>query len=887
MAVFVLGMHRSGTSAVARTVNLLGVSLGEATDLMPANKDNPRGYWESSALRLLNDEVLEQLGGTWSAPPRLEPGWESSADLRLLSIRAHLVFPSVYRTSAWIWKDPRNCLLLPFWVKTLGIRPIVVLVRRNPLEVWRSLARRDGLSKPTALALWERYMRQALAHVSGLPVFTLAYERLLQDPFEQCRALRSFLIAQGITCDSVDRRAEIQVFLAPELRHAEYGVAAVSEDADLSGPQRDLFRQLEQLPEVSEAFAPPALGGESAATEDLLAERRHLELAILNERNERWRLERMTMSLFEDVVARARQPPSWSVLRSSATPPASEGGDERAQYDRWLQRETAQADERRTRLAERLTVLANPPQISVVIAPSSPALEALASAVDSLRAQIYPRWQLSVCVGRGEGVVRFLDEASRTDPRVLVTHGEEAREAWQTLRAAFERATGEWVVFLRDGDRLDPEALGEIALRQNAEPEADVLYSDEDSFDASGRRFAPRFKPDWSPDLLLAQPYLGGLLAVRRRLLEQVGGIRPGFDGAEYYDLALRTTERARHVAHLPRLLCHRLAQELSNGVGSPIAANARTAITDALVRRGEEANVEDGDVPGTFRVKRAIRSTLRVSIIIPFRDEPDLLARCLQSIHRFARYDHWEALLVDNQSWQPETHALLAHLATDARCRLLRYDRPFNWSEINNWAARQSNGDLVLFLNNDTEACREGWLTAMIEHAQRPEVGAVGARLLYPNGLVQHAGVILGLHGVADHAFRLLPGDAPGHLALAKSIRNCSAVTGACMMVRRDVFAEMHGFDESFGVAFNDIDFCLRLRDRGYLIVYTPFAELIHFESASRGVADEIVEGSRLARRWLPPGTSDPYFNPNLSLRSPHFGLALDEEVEPWKPTT
>lgn len=876
MAVFVLGMHRSGTSAVARTVNLLGVSLGEEADLMPANEANPRGYWESSALHLLNDELLERLGGTWSAPPRLEPGWESSADLRLLSIRARLLFPSVYRTSVWIWKDPRNCLLLPFWVKTLGIRPVVVLVHRNPLEIWRSLARRDALSKPTAIALWERYTRQALVHASGLPVFVLAYERLLHDPEERCGALRSFLIARGIPCDPADRRAEIQGFLAPELRHAEYGVAAVADDADLTRPQRDLFRELEKLPEASEAFAPPALGPESATTEDLLAERRRIELELLRERRECQRLERTTMSLFDDVVNRARQTPSWSMLRSSAAPPAAERRDDRAQYDQWLERETGRVDERRTRLAERLAALADRPQISVVFAPSSSALEPLASVVDSLRAQIYPRWQLSVCAERGDDAVpRFLDEASRSDPRVLVSHRAETRELWRALQTALERATGEWVVFLRDGDRLDVEALGEIALQLSAEPEADVLYSDEDSLDASGGRFDPRFKPDWSPDLLLAQPYLGGLLAVRRGLVEQMDGFRPGFDRAELYDLALRATERARQVTHLPKILCHGLAREISNGAGSSSATSARAAIADALLRRGEEATVEDGDAPGTFRVRRAIPSTPRVSIVIPFRDEPDLLAHCLQSIHRFAGYEHWEALLVDNQSWQPETHALLARLESDSRCRVLHYDKPFNWSGINNWAVERSGSDLLLFLNNDTEACREGWLTAMIEHAQRPEVGAVGARLLYPNGLVQHAGVILGLHKVADHAFRFLPADAPGHLALARSIRNCSAVTGACMMVRRRVFEEMGRFDERFGVTFNDIDFCLRLRERGYWIVYTPFAELIHFESMTRGAADEIDDAGQLAKRWGASGRSDPYFNPNLSKSG--FGLALE----------
>ncbi|HSD10670.1 MAG TPA: glycosyltransferase [Candidatus Binatia bacterium] len=876
MAVFVLGMHRSGTSAVARTVNLLGVSLGESADLMPAHDANPRGYWESSALRLVNDELLEQLGGTWSAPPPLEPGWEFSADLRLLSIRARLLFSSVYRTSVWIWKDPRNCLLLPFWAKTLRVRPVIVLVRRNPLEIWRSLARRDGLSKPTALALWERYMRQALAHASGLPVFVLAYERLLRDPEERCGALRSFLVAQGIACDPVDRRAEIQSFLAPELRNAEYDATAVAEDTDLTRPQHHLFRELEQLPEASDAFVSPVLGPESAGTEDLLAERRRLEIEFLKERHERRRLERMTMSLFDDVVNRAQTPPSWGMLRSSATPPATEGRDDRAQYERWLERETGLADERRGRLAERLDALADRLEISVVIAPSSPALEPLASAVDSLRAQVYSRWQLSVCVERGgDAVLRFLDEASRSDPRVLVSRGAEMREPWEALRTALERTTGEWVVFLRDGDRLHRDALGEVALQLSEEPETDVLYSDEDSLDALGRRFEPRFKPDWSPDLLLAQPYLGGLLAVRRRLVEQVGGIRPGFDGAELYDLALRATERARGVTHLPKLLCHRLAQELSNGATYPSRANARAAIADALLRRGEEATVEDGDVPGTFRVRRAIRSTPRVSIIIPFRDQPDLLARCLQSIHKFAGYEHWEALLVDNQSWQPETQALLARLESDARYRLLRYDNPFNWSEISNWAAEQASSDLLLFLNNDTEACREGWLIAMIEHAERPEVGAVGARLLYPNGLVQHAGVILGLQGVANHAFRFSPAGDPGYLALAKSIRNCSAVTGACMMVRRRVFEEMGRFDERFGLAFNDVDFCLRLRERGYLIVYTPFAELIHFESITRGSADEIDEAGKLAKRWFASGRTDPYFNPNLSRSD--FGLALE----------
>jgi GT2 family glycosyltransferase len=876
VTVFVLGMHRSGTSAVARTINLLGPSLGEAKDLMPATEDNPRGYWESLALRLLNDELLERLGGTWSAPPPLEPGWESSADLGVMSVGARARFRSVYRTPVWIWKDPRNCLLLPYWRKTLDIRPVVVLVRRNPLEIWRSLARRDGFSKPTALALWERYLREALGNTSGLPVFALAYERLLREPDECSDALRSFLVTRGIACDSVERRAELRAFLARELRHSEYGAAAVADDTDFAPQQRNLFRALEGLPQVNDTFTPPDVGPESATTEDLLAERRRLELEILHEHRERQRLERMTMSLFDEAVNRTLGAPARPLRRPPAEPPTVSGADDAVLYERWLEREEVRADERRAYLRERLAARQNLPEISVVTGPLPHAVAAVVSVIGSLRVQLHSRWQLSVCVeGDGEDIRRILDEVSRADARVLVSYGADPNRVSQALQTALERTTGEWVVFLRDGDRLDAEALGEIALAVSMEPETDVLYTDEDSVDRSGRRCAPRFKPDWSPDLLLSQPYVGGLLAVRRSLVEPVGGIRSGFDGAEHYDLALRVTERAKRVTHLPKVLCHRLAQGASNGVESPPAACVRTVIADALARRGEEGTVEDGDAPGTFRVRRAIRSTPRVSIIIPFRDEPDLLGRCIASIRRFAGYENWEALLVDNQSWLPETRALLARLEGDPHCRLLRHDNPFNWSEINNWAAEQSDGELLLFLNNDIEACREGWLVAMIEHAQRPEVGAVGARLLYPNGLVQHAGVILGLRGVANHAFRFFPAADPGYLALAKSIRNCSAVTGACMMVRRNVFEEAGRFDERFGVVFNDIDFCLRLRERGYWIVFTPFAELLHFESMTRGAADEIADAGQLAKRWLTPGRSDPYFNPNLGRSD--FGLALE----------
>jgi GT2 family glycosyltransferase len=273
--------------------------------------------------------------------------------------------------------------------------------------------------------------------------------------------------------------------------------------------------------------------------------------------------------------------------------------------------------------------------------------------------------------------------------------------------------------------------------------------------------------------------------------------------------------------------------------------------------------------------VRRAIRGRPAVSVIIPFRDEARLLERCLRSIHEFAGYEPWEALLVDNGSWEPETKAVLRHLAGDAKCRLLSYPGAFNWSAINNQAVRQSRGDLLLFLNNDIESFERGWLAAMVEHAARAEIGAVGARLLYPNGMVQHAGVMLHPEGFARHPFRFLPGEAPGYFGMAKLIRNCTAVTGACMMVRRGVFEELGGFDESLPVDFNDVDFCLRALERGYRIVYTPYAALTHHESLTRGLSCEPSHADAMRRRWAGRIESERYVSPNLPWRAAHATLS------------
>jgi O-antigen biosynthesis protein len=435
--------------------------------------------------------------------------------------------------------------------------------------------------------------------------------------------------------------------------------------------------------------------------------------------------------------------------------------------------------------------------------------------------------------------------------------------------------------------------LTSVALALACDPQIDVLYTDEDKISEDGSRVEPFFKPDWCPDQLLSHMYMGHLLVIRRSLFEQLGGLRSAFDGSQDFDLALRATELARKIAHEPSVAYHwrKMPGSTAQSYQAKPEADqaARRALADALSRRREVATVETGAHESTFRVRRAIVGSPLVSIIIPFHDGAELLRRCLKSVRETAGYENWEAVLVDNLSWEPETRSILSRLEEDSRCRVVEYPHPFNWAALNNFAAQQARGEHLLFLNVDVEGNSHGWLAAMLEHSQRPEVGAVGARLLYPDGRVQHAGVIMGKGGgVAGHAFCFLPGVQPGYFGQDRLIRNYSAVTGACMMSSREAFAAVGGFDESLTVAYNDVDYCLRLGKMGLRTVYTPYAELVHEESAARGRASrEFGETAIMFRRWEPLIRRDPFFNPNLNPLGHGFDLhhRRDEQGEdPWR---
>jgi O-antigen biosynthesis protein len=532
------------------------------------------------------------------------------------------------------------------------------------------------------------------------------------------------------------------------------------------------------------------------------------------------------------------------------------------------------------------------PLVSILVPVYRTPLWALERCVASVLGQSRGDWELCL-VDDGSNSTELtaaLERIRRIDRRIRVSALAASGGISAATNAAAGLATGSFLAFLDHDDELSPDALERVAAAIGREPEGDLFYSDEDKIDERGERFDPLFKPEWSPDLLLSFAYTCHLTVIRRELFDDLGGLRSEFDGSQDYDLAIRAGERARRVVHIPELLYHWRSLPSSAASGSaakPWAYEAgRLAIADALARRGEAGEVtEHPRFPGRYHVRRAIPGTPLVSVIIPFRDEPALLATAVSTLREHAGWDRIEFVLVDNGSELPETKALLAELAHDDDVRICEEPGPFNWAAINNSAARAASGDYLVFMNNDIEAREPGWMSALLSHAQRREVGAVGARLLYPDGTIQHAGVVIGLGGIAGHVLRGLDAERPGYNSTAIVTRNCSVVTGACMMVRREVFFEVGGFDEQLPVAFNDVDFCLKLRERGYLIVFTPLAELIHHESKSRGHTDDLDENKYIRDRWGDAlNAGDPYMNEHLSHWRYWCPLSTPQEDYRWK---
>ncbi len=521
--------------------------------------------------------------------------------------------------------------------------------------------------------------------------------------------------------------------------------------------------------------------------------------------------------------------------------------EERTPYDGWISQYDTPANGDRIALKRELRALPELPRISILLPVYNPDLRLLAAAIDSVKAQSYEHWELCIADDASTDLETrpFLERAHASDARIKVTFRETNGHISAASNSALALATGEWCALLDQDDAFAEHALTWVAREIARHPEARVIYSDEDKIDLDGVRSNPFFKTDWDPELFLGQNYINHLGVYQTALLRSVGGFREGFEGSQDYDVALRCCAglRAEEVRHIPRILYHwRTAPGSLAEVpdAKPYAKEAaRRALADHLQRKHIAGRVEPcPENAESHRVIYAVPDPAPlVTIIIPTRDRIALLRRCLESIREVTDYPSFEIAIVDNGSTEKDALDYLSQIESESLVKVIRDAGAFNFSRLNNLAAAQARGEILAFLNNDIEVTERGWLTEMVSHAARREVGAVGARLWYPDGTLQHGGVVLGLGGVAGHAHHRMPRGHTGYFNRAILQKNCSAVTAACMLTRREVFEQLGGFDEkNLSVNFNDIDYCLRVAARGWQVVWTPYANLVHDESASRG---------------------------------------------------
>jgi GT2 family glycosyltransferase len=504
-------------------------------------------------------------------------------------------------------------------------------------------------------------------------------------------------------------------------------------------------------------------------------------------------------------------------------------------------------------------------------------LDLLNLAILSVQSQYYENWELCICddASPNPNITARLESWRKQDPRIKITYSSKNEGISAASNRALELASGEFIGLLDHDDELTPDALYEVVNLLQKQPDADMIYSDEDKLDPGGRRVSPHFKPEWSPELMLALMYTCHFSVYRRSILEEIGGFRIGFEGAQDYDLVLRLSEKTDRICHIAKILYHwRMAPNsvAGSGTAKPYAYEAaQKALTEHLVRRRIPGEIVPGEWRGYYRVRFNLEGADKVSIVIPNLGRPDALRACVRTIEEKTSYRNYEVIVIDNRRHDADTRNYLA----SRPYRVISVEGSSNLSRLINAGAAGARGAYLLVLHDDTEVISAEWITAMLGFCRQPEIGAVGAKLLFRTGRFQHIGIALGLRGVAGYPLRGFYAPPQSYLDPSRFIRNCSAVSGACMMVRKELFDKLGGFDEQLPGTYNDIDFCLRIREAGYRIVWTPEAELYKHESIARNSQDG-KQIKYFEHRWGKLLKNDPYYSPNLTLRYEDLGYRV-----------
>ncbi len=561
-------------------------------------------------------------------------------------------------------------------------------------------------------------------------------------------------------------------------------------------------------------------------------------------------------------------------------------------YQTWMQKHMPGENDF-VRMSADVGRMTSKPLFSIIVPVYNPPPGLFEAMIESVLAQVYPHWELCMAddASTDPEVKQIMENYAAKDSRIKIVFRKVNGHISACSNSALELAQGEFIVLVDQDDLLSRDALYEVALLLEREPSADLVYTDEDKIDENGRHTMPHFKPRWSPDNLLSRNYFGHLVVMRHTIVRSIGGFRLGFEGSQDYDILLRFTEHSRHIFHIPKVLYHwRIHSRSAAGseAAKPYAYRAaQRALSEALKRRDEPGTVDF--LPGFrgYSIRYQIRELKKVSVIIPTKNKASVLETCLKSVFGKTSYPDFEVILVDNRSTEQTLFDLVSQYEKQypGKFRCLKLDVDFNFSKLMNEAAKVASGDYLLLLNNDTEVIAADWMNAMVEQAQRKSIGAVGAKLLYHNDTIQHAGVIIGLGGAAGHSFVGVHKDGPGYFNYVNSVNNYCAVTAACLMVRKEVYREVGGFDEQFAVEYNDVDFCLKLISAGYYNVYLPHVMLYHYESLTRGHPKSSTESferhireiKMFQDRWKKYIDDDPFFSPNLSLGHHDFQIRLN----------
>ncbi|WP_456381009.1 glycosyltransferase [Thiolapillus sp.] len=978
--VVVLGMHRSGTSALSAFLHAHGVDFGE--NLLAAQEDNPKGFFEDRDIYEFNEELLNILGYEWHSISSIDPKELASPALNPFVERAQsLLCSKISDRLIYGMKDPRLSRLLPFWKKIfdqLGLNVHYFLSLRNPYDVYLSLRRRDNFDAEKALRIWIRYYLDLINDGDIISNATIIdYDELLDSPSVQEQKIRKRLQQIGMKAEG---GGNASCCLDLSLRHGvreeksssgniaesqlanviydllkEVSMAASPREVLLSGMaeiasevnQVELvFNRIERENRLKELYR-CSEGIESTIQNidelrlqynQLREENRDLKLDIKQHKvmaaeeaaelllsyqkdihgSISWRVTkplRLAKSGYDSLLMTAT--PALAVIKRiglyrsakyAVKVLASEGPSgllrrvrfaetnnaREIDYQQWIADFDSITTESKKRFAREIDSFSFRPLISIVMPVYDPPVELLIQAIESVRKQIYPDWELCIAddCSANEQIRVIIKSYAEKDKRIKYVFRKENGHISKASNSALQLATGDFVALMDHDDLLSEHALFWVAHAVQENPEGKLFYSDEDKIDLQGIRHDPYFKCDWNLDLFYSHNMFSHLGVYDASLLGDTGGFREGLEGSQDYDLALRCIEKVEdsQIIHIPRVLYHWRVMPGSTALDAsekPYAMIAgERAINDHFARTGVEA--ECRLLGFGYRVKYRIQADPLVSVIIPTRDEVDILRTCLDSIYEKTTYKNYEIIIIDNGSRCEETQEYLLELQQTQGIKIIRDDGEFNFSSLNNKGVAAASGEIVALVNNDVEVISPGWMTEMVSQACRPEIGAVGCRLIYPDNTLQHAGIILGLGGLAAYSHRCIPKESPGYFGRAMLLQSISAVTAACLFVRRNVYMEVGGMDEdNLAVAYNDVDFCLRLREAGYRNIFTPYAELTHFESKSRGLEDTPEKQERLRKeyaymrnRWGELLDRDPAYNPNLTLDREDFSLSATPRI-------